>query len=436
MNAVSQPSSPSFPTHLAPSRIYTVTVNGASVETIDADKADFAAFAWSSPCEVEVAASAPTAQISVKPYSRGILARAQEGVIRFTVPGPQNLCIDVPDQKPLFLYINGPETDRPTPDAPGVRYFGGGGLHEIGELELRSGETLYVEEGTVVRGNILCREARDVRIRGRGILDGSHRCFDRGDGIRSIIFENCRDILVEDIIMIHPSWWMLVLARCENVTVRNLRQIGSCMSSDGIDICGSRDVLIEDCCLRNDDDNIALKSVAYPGQYDWRGDISRVRVRNCTFLNGQPGNVMEIGYELSAERVSDVVFENIDVLNAHGEGAVFSIHNGDRALVEDILWKNIRVEHYWDKLVDFRIVMSRYNRDERRGHIRNIRLEDIQVAQSYCNPGCSISLIGGYTSSHPVENVWFENFRLNDTRVTSADQLDLHTRNARNIVFA
>jgi len=435
MNAVSQSLSYSFPASLSRSKIYRVKLDGESIDVLDADKADFATFECHGAVEVLVETEVPAAQIVVKPFSRGIQARSEDGGIRFTISTPQNICIDVPGYKPLFLYVNGKETRKPAPGETGVHFFAGGAVHEVGELELKTGETLYLEGGAVVRGNLLCRDAQNVRICGPGILDGSLYNIDRGEYVRSVIFENCRDILVEDIIMIHPSSWMLVLARSRDVVVRNLRQIGSCMSSDGIDICGSQNVLIEECCLRNDDDNIALKSVAFPGQHDWMGDISHIVVRRCMFLNGLPGNVMEIGYELSAHRVHDVLFEDIDVLYAHGEGAVFSIHNGDRAIVENIVWKNIRIEHYWDKLVDFRVVHSRYNRDSERGLIRNVRLEDIHVTHSYFNPGCSVSLIGGYEASKPIENVHFENFRFNDQKITSADQLELFTRNATGITF-
>lgn len=419
------------------SRLYRVTVGGKPVEAFDADKADFAVFECDGPCEVVVAVQdgISAAQISVKPYSRRISATTENGAVRFVVSEPQNLCIDIPGRKPLFLYINGLEGGRPSPGARGIRYFGGGAIHDVGELELRSGETLYIEEGSVVRGHIVCRNAENVTVLGRGVLDGSS-CHPPSRRItRSIVFENCRGVLVEGIIMIHPSSWMLVLAKCDHVVVRNLRQIGSCVSSDGIDICGSKNVVIEDCCLRNDDDNIALKSVFLSERQDWRGNIENVRVRRCVFLNGVPGNVMEIGYELSADRVRDVVFEDIDVLNAHGEGAVFAIHNGDRAVVEEIVWKNIRVEHYWDKLVDFRILHSRYNRDAQRGHIRNVLLKDIHVSQSYYNPGCSISLIGGCSPDHTVENVHFENVYFNELKVTNADQLALFVRNAHKITF-
>jgi hypothetical protein len=332
--------------------------------------------------------------------------------------------------------VNGGDGNPPNSEDPLVRYFAAGQIHDVGQLELRSGETLYIEAGAVVRGNVFCSGQTGIRICGRGILDGNSPLNRVGDEVRSIVFDRCRDVVVEDIVMIEPRSWMLVLGCCENVRVTNLRQIGSCISSDGIDICGSRNVVIEGCCLRNEDDNIAIKAVGLSGLPPWQANVSHVRVNRCTFLNGHCGNAMEIGYELCADRVEDVVFEDIDVINAHGEGAVFSIHNGDRATVENIQWKNIRVEHYWDKLIDFRVVYSRYNRDPQRGRIRNVLLSNIKITQSAFNAGCSISLVSGYSAAEPVSDILIKDVFLNQKKVACPDDLDLHMRNAENIRFA
>lgn len=144
---------------------------------------------------------------------------------------------------------------------------------------------------------------------------------------------------------------------------------------------------------------------------------------------------MEIGYELRAESVRNVVFQDIDVIASHGEGAVFSIHNGDRAVVENILWENIRIEHYWDKLIDFRVLHSRYNTDEKKGAIRNVHLKDIHITQSPFNRGCSISVIGGYEEKAPIKNVVLDNIRINGKRVQHLDELDLFTRHAEDVVI-
>lgn len=410
-------------------------INGEPLDVLLAEKADFAVFECAGPVEVRVRATGSATGAAVRPLGLGVEVTTLANELGFTLDGPRCVCVDVPGRKPLFIYANGPEADRPEPDAPGVRFYAAGRVHEAGEIVLRAGETLYIEAGAVVRGCVIARLADGVTIRGRGVLDGSFYDYNEGARRRSIVLDRCVGATVRDIVMIEPSSWMLVIGGCREVRVEGLKQIGSCMSSDGIDICGSSDVVIEGCCLRNDDDNIAIKAGDFNMGAFWGGDVRGIRVRRCIFLNGTPGNVMEIGYELRTNRVSDVVFEDIDVLNAHGEGAVFSIHNGDRAVVEDILWDNIRVEHYWDKLVDLRVVFSRYNHDVARGRIRGVRLRNIRVAHSRFNPGCSVSLIGGYSPEAPVSDVVFENFFLNDAKVLGPDALELHTRNAEGVRF-
>ncbi|CAM3031549.1 glycosyl hydrolase family 28 protein [Rariglobus hedericola] len=418
------------------STTFALSVNGEPVATLLAEKADFAVFECTGPTLISIVAESSAADAQVKPLSAGIIPEIENRTIQFQIEGPRNLCIDVPGLKPLFIYANAPEINKPSAGEEGVHFFAAGAIHEAGEIVLKNGETLYIEGGAVVRGFVRSNGATNVAIRGHGILDGRYHSYAQGDRVRSVIFAHCTGVEVSDIIMIEPTSWMLVFACCRDVHVDGLKQIGSCMSSDGIDICASSDVLIENCCLRNDDDNIAIKAGVFEKVLHWTNNVENVIVRHCIFLNGQPGNAMEIGYELSTDRVSNVVFEDIDVINAHGDGAVFSIHNGDRAIVENIRWENIRVEHYWDKLVDFRVVRSRYNRDTERGIIRNIHLKNIRVIHAYFNPGCSTSLISGYTAEKPVHDVHFEDFYLNEKKVMCADELELHTRNTEDIRFS
>jgi polygalacturonase len=49
-------------------------------------------------------------------------------------------------------------------------------------------------------------------------LDGS--VFLKGvDARRSIQWEKCQDVLLEDLVMIHPSMWMVTAALCDRVHV-------------------------------------------------------------------------------------------------------------------------------------------------------------------------------------------------------------------------
>jgi hypothetical protein len=144
---------------------------------------------------------------------------------------------------------------------------------------------------------------------------------------------------------------------------------------------------------------------------------------------------MEIGHELRTGSVRDIRFRDCDVLAVHGHGGVFGIHNADRAMVSDVLYEDIRVEHHYEKLVDFRIVESRWSKDEERGQIRNVTLRNIDVAISVFNPGYSCSLIGGLDAQHRIEHVSFENFRRAGKPVTCADEMDLYCKQSNGITF-
>lgn len=118
------------------------------------------------------------------------------------------------------------------------------------------------------------------------------------------------------------------------------------------------------------------------------------------------------------------------MLHVHGSGAVFSLHNYGRALVENILFEDIRIEHCYDKFIDFRVSRSRYTVDPDPGHIRGVVLRDILWHRADCNVGYTVSLVGGWDADHRVEDVALENIRINGTPVGHLDELEITTRYA------
>ena len=424
---------------MARSTACTVSVNGVPMTVLHTNVADFITFACDCPVEVVVVfTNAKGGKATIRPLAKGITAVQDNHQMAFMLPGPMNLMIDIEGANPLLLYANPPETDLPG-EGPDVLRFRAGQVYEVGELRLSAGQTLYVEGGAVVRGCIRASDADGVRLCGRGIIDGSY--YRRGvDGRRMIVIENSRKVRIDDLIMIEPAGWMISLGACDDVRVSNCKQIGECMCSDGIDIVGSRNILIEGCCLKNNDDCIAIKSLNPTGgdktvRHDWSNDVENVLVRNCVFMNDRSGNVLEIGHELRTAAIRNITFQDCDLLHCHVNGAVFSIHAGDRATVSDVLFENIRVEHYWDKLVDLRLIKSVHNRDEQRGQIRRVTFRNVHVVKGSFNAGYSISLIGGWDAQHTVQDVCFDGFYLNEQRIRNADELDLHTKHASGIVF-
>lgn len=420
------------------STTYTVRINGKPADVAATGAGDFVSLAFQGAIVVDVEAAFPLTGARLQPVSRQVIPAISAHRAGWQMTTPGNLCLQPAGQKPLFIYASPPPAEIP---ASRVRHFRGGQIHEVGELELGDGETVYLEGGSVVRGCLRATGAQQVRITGHGILDGS--VYQPGPGARrSIVLDDCRHCRIEDIIMVRPSAWMIVVGGSEDIAVSGVRQIGECLTSDGVDVVGSRRVTISDCCLRNGDDCIALKALDFRSEpvtratTDWRQEVADITVRNCTLLSYRGAAAMEIGYETRCDLIHRVQFSDCDVLGIHESvGAVFGIHNGDHATVSDILWDNIRVEHYWAKLVDFRVLTSRYSRDSERGRIRNVAVRHARIQNSAANPGYSISLIGGYDEAHRVENIMFEDFQIDGRTALDGDAFDLHTRHAGQIAF-
>ena len=62
-----------------------------------------------------------------------------------------------------------------------VIYFGCG-EHNVGRIELKSGQTVFIDKGAVVYGEIYAIDAENVKIIGKGILDHSKATHFEDDG--------------------------------------------------------------------------------------------------------------------------------------------------------------------------------------------------------------------------------------------------------------
>lgn len=437
----------SHPRSLPRSSDYQLTINCQPVEVLATGVADFSICALATadfPARIEVTVLRPahTHSVTIRPLAKNLTATVSGCTVSFTLDRPEKLALDFGwGPKSLYLFAQPPETQPPDSGTPGVVTFPAGQISEVPLLTLEDNQTLYLPGGSVLKGRIHVKGKRGIRICGHGIFDGSFYSKDAGDAVPSIILERCPDVLVEDITMVRPQAWMLVLAACAGATVRNLKQIGEVMSSDGIDVLGSSDVLIEDCFLHNNDDCVVVKAFKLGANnvagtnVDARENVKNVLVRHCTFANWTAGNAMEIGHELSVDFVRGVTFRDIDVLHVHGTGAVFSLHNNDRALISDVLFEDIRIEHCYDKFIDFRIAQSRFSTDAERGRIKGVTIRNVTWHRSIYSAGYTISLIGGWDANHTIEDVTIENVVINGTPVRHLDELEINTRHCHGLRY-
>jgi len=465
------------PDGLDPSGDYRVQINGQDCFVYGCDTASFAIFSFKGEAEISVFPSHDVRWVDIRPLSAKIRHSVQDNVIRFRIDRPLNLSVELNNEitNPLYLFANPLESGVPSAADSTVRFFKSGVIHQPGEIRLKSGETVYIEGGAVVRGHIVAEDAEKIRITGRGILDGSpHPVRRPGPDSASFVrtrrrmidLVRCNDVLIDGITIFDSATWTVVLQFCRNVRIQNLKEVCWRNGSDGVDVVGSSDVVIDGCFMRNNDDCITLKTWGgnekYPREAQKGPDVAHVEILNSVFWNMAWGNALEIGFELRADRISDVLFRNCDVIHVE-RGATFSIHNGDYATVENVRYEDIRVEDSRHKLIDLAVFLSQYSTDRpadpeerrrrymsgawdgvlkveadqaavhspNRGRIRNIVFRNISLVGG----PVPFSIISGFDSGHRVENVTIENLTFYGKKIRNAEEGKFSIQNAEGVRF-
>ena len=140
------------------------------------EEAAFVSLASNEPLVIEVSSTIgeDLSQAVIRPLSLGITPVLQNGTARFTIPGSAYFTFEPSGRhNALHFFIDPPADYDVTPNAPSVLYYGPG-IHEAGLIELKSGQTLFIDAGAVVFACVHAIDSDNIRILGRGILDNSH----------------------------------------------------------------------------------------------------------------------------------------------------------------------------------------------------------------------------------------------------------------------
>lgn len=135
--------------------------------------ASFLSLETDEPVTFRVRAVKPFAEAVVRPLSKGIALQVNGQEITFTVSRCGQYTLELDGwHNALHIFVN-PVTDFGVKkDDPKVRYYAPG-VHDIGNLELEDGETLFVDGGAVLYGSVTAIGKKNVRIVGYGVIDGS-----------------------------------------------------------------------------------------------------------------------------------------------------------------------------------------------------------------------------------------------------------------------
>ena len=331
---------------------YSVTVNGQDVPVYTArvdegyknspltldDDYSFASLDFSEPVEVVIRSSQPLSTLSIRPNGPEPAATLDGHTATFTLERNGNFLIERNGngrKDLLLLFANPIETNPPSEGDPGVVYFGPG-RHNPGLIELSDNQTLYIHGGAVVTGRVVAR-GDNIRILGRGLLENSG---DEYRGKHMILFENCRNALIEGIVLRKNSQhWTLVAKNCDDVTVSNVKICGSFYGNDdGIDPVNVRNMIIDNCFIRTKDDCIAIKGMDDEG----RSNCENITVTRTTMWTDQCCTIL-IGDECRAAHMRNITIKDCFVPYLSFEGypkKLLMLH-----ACEDTQMENIRIEN-------------------------------------------------------------------------------------------
>ncbi len=126
---------------------------------------------------------------------------------------------------------------------------------------------------------------------------------------RCVFFVGCRDVRLDDVLILHPAGWSTWFLDCDRVGVRGVRIEADRRfpNGDGLHFGGCRDVTVSDCIVHSQDDALILRT--HQEQMKKPRPCERVVVNNC-ILNSYGAFAIRIGWTGDGP-VRDITVNNI-----------------------------------------------------------------------------------------------------------------------------
>jgi len=412
-----------------------VSPNGNASDVLQLEKTPVAYFDLEGCALVTVTLPEKVSSAVVTPRSSGIKATVSGNRVEFTVSKAGQYTVEFNDSvhKALHLFVNPIESNSPAQGSDNLLYYGPG-IHEVGAVYLKSNQSVYIAGGAVVRGWFVGNYVENVKIYGRGIVDGSIYPRYGADGKTSaahppIQFSKAKTVSVDGIIFLDPAGWTINTYHCTDVAINNVKIISSRQNSDGITTQSCTNQKVTNCFVRSWDDSLVVKA--------YEGNTKNISFNNCIFWTDLAQSC-EVGYETRGDIMEDITFSNITVLHNFHK-AVLSIHNGDHATVRNVRFENIVVEDAQmgtgdgsNYLIDILIGETIWSKENVRGKVENVYFNNINVLGGKF-PG---SRIYGYSKDHMVKGVNIKNITILGKRISGlADGKFVTNEYVSNIVF-
>ena len=321
----------------------------------------------------------------MRPLSRGVLPKTEGRTVTFTLTQPGQYAIERPgtsgfEDEVLFLFANPPETNVPSAQDPNVIWLGAG-VHWR-NVDVASGQTLYLAPGAVLFGGINVWDAQNARICGRGsVVYYGPQSMNVDSGwvhrrdFHPLTAHNANGLSVEGVTFIGRSRvWTIQLWQTFDSTFENIKVLTSFpanLNGDGIDWYGGGRATVRDSFFRTADDCFAVHPADASGalridpgggghlpgapaavQPHAVGEVSDFMIERCVFWP-TVANIFRAGWVNQTLTTRRVTVRDCDVIHiaTHewmgASDALFTTVSPDgkgACVHSDYLFENIRCE--------------------------------------------------------------------------------------------
>lgn len=232
------------------------------------------------------------------------------------------------------------------------------------------------------------------------------RTYQKDPRVRLIFMENCKNVLIEGIRVIHSPDWSVHFGNTEHLVIRGIYIYSSLdmgCNADGIDIDGCRHVHISDCTIETGDDGICLKSLLNEnGTYS---NCENITITNCTVTSTSTG--LKLGTESHGD-FYNIIFSNCALTNCNRGIGIFA---RDGSNVRNVIFSNLTIDcnrkhfNWWGDADPIHFVLLKRNPDSRLGSISDVLVENV-IAR-----GQGTSTIQGFPTKN-LTNITLSNVKL------------------------
>lgn len=347
-----------------------------------------------------------------------------------------------------------------------------------GPVELKSNINIVLEANSVWKANpdesiyklsafgenrgegmmwIYAKDAKNISITGKGTIHGNGVAF-MGKELHDsyelkpvttfdprphvLTLFGVDNLTIRDITIRDGAYWTVHLIGCNGTVIDGINLLNNLKirNGDGIDLDHSKNVRISNCHITSGDDCICLKNRR---EYEAYGSCHDITVTNCVMTSRSCA--IKIGSE-NMDSIYNVVFDNC-VITRSNRG--LGIQNRDEGTVTDVVFSNIQMDCqlwsdvWWGQAEPIYVTSyPRANGNHKDANWRFPKGETVgrcgEVSRIFFNNITAVSENGcfvGGDEKGKVNNIYFNNVRLFNKKVTNYDGGQIDLRPCRDTKF-